>query len=267
MRTLAAAGHRPEPTVRKALTVATTLRVALALAVFAVPAAGQDVLTYHNDNARTGQNLGETILTPANVNSTTFGKLFILPADGKVDAEPLYLSSVTLPDTTTHNIVYVATEHDSVYAYDADTGAQLWKATMLLAGETTSDTRSCSQVTPEIGITATPAIDRTAGTHGIIYVVAMSKDSSGNYHQRFHALDVTTGAEEFGGPAEITGSYPGTGDNSNGTDVIFDAKQYKERASLLILGHTVYLGFSSHCDIRPYTLWIFGYDETALTQT
>lgn len=230
--------------------------------------AAQDVTTYHNDNARTGRNQGETILTPANVNSSTFGKLFVLAGDGgKVDAEPLYLSAVTLGDGSMHNIVYVATEHDGVLAYDADTGALLWQVSVLKSGETTSDNRGCGQVTPEIGVTATPAIDRLIGPHGTIYVVAMSKDSAGNYHQRLHALDVTTGAEEFGGPVDITGSYPGTGDNSNGTDVIFDPKQYKERASLLILGHTVYLGFSSHCDIRPYTLWVFGYDETALTQT
>src|SRR6266581_4245758 len=108
-----------------------------------------DVTTYHNDNARTGQNLSETILTPANVNVTGFGKLFVLSVDGKVDAEPLYLAAVTFPGQGTHNALYVVTEHDSVYAFDADTGAQLWRVSLLKAGETASDTRSCSQVTPE----------------------------------------------------------------------------------------------------------------------
>src|SRR5258705_13880809 len=130
-----------------------------AISVFAV-----DVTTYHNDNARTGQNLTETILTPSNVIAATFGKLFVIPVDGKVDAEPLYLSAVTFPGQGTHNALYVVSEHDSVYAFDADTGAQLWKVSLLKAGETTSDTRGCSQVSPEIGITATPVISRGGPT-------------------------------------------------------------------------------------------------------
>jgi hypothetical protein len=118
-----------------------------AVSVFAV-----DVTTYHNDNARTGQNLNETTLTPSNVTVSTFGKLFQISVDGKVDAEPLYVSAVTFPSGS-HNALYVATEHDSVYAFDADTGVQLWKVSMLKSGETPSDNRSCSQVTPEIGVT------------------------------------------------------------------------------------------------------------------
>ena len=144
----------------------------------AIPAAfAADVVTYHNDNARTGQNLTETILTTVNVNAGTFGKLFVISVDGKVDAEPLYLSSVTFPTQGTHNALYVATEHDSVYAFDADTGAQLWKVSLLKTGETTSDDRFCGQVTPEIGITSTPVISRSLGPNGAIYVVAMSKNA------------------------------------------------------------------------------------------
>src|SRR6476661_7280998 len=124
-----------------------------------------DVTTYHNDNARTGQNLAETILTTANVNAGTFGKLFGISVDGLVDAEPLYLSSVTISGGT-HNVLYVATEHDSVYDFDADTGAQLWKVSLLKSGEVTSDTRSCGQVSPEIGITSTPVISRATGPNG-----------------------------------------------------------------------------------------------------
>ena len=232
----------------------------------APPLRAQDVLTYHNDNARTGQNLNETILTPSNVNSTQFGKVFQITVDGKVDAQPLYASAVAIPSQGTHNVLFVATEHDSVYAFDADTGAQLWQVSLLQTGETTSDDRGCEQVTPEIGITATPVIDRSSGPNGTIYVVAMSKDSSSAYHQRLHALDMTTGAEVFGGPKEVQATFPGTGDNSDGTNVIFDPKQYKERAALLLLNHVIYTGFSSHCDFAPYTAWIMAYNESTLGQ-
>ena len=155
-------------------------------------AAGTDVVTYKYDVMRTGQNLAESALTPSNVTSATFGKLRNLMVDGLVDAQPLYLSKLTVAGAT-HNVVFVATEHDSVYAFDADTGTILWQVSLIGAGETTSDDRGCSQVTPEIGITSTPVIDRNAGAHGTIYVVAMTKDASSNYHQRLHALDITTG--------------------------------------------------------------------------
>src|SRR5205807_2806425 len=148
-------------------------------------------LTYHNDNLRTGQNLSESILTPANVKSATFGKLRNLVVDGKVDAQPLYISGLTIPGSGTHNVVFVVTEHDSVYAFDADTGATYWHVSMLKTGETPSDSRGCGQVSPEIGITGTPVIDRAAGTHGTIYLVAMSKNASSTYFQRLHALDLT----------------------------------------------------------------------------
>ncbi len=225
-----------------------------------------DVVTYHNDLARTGQNLNETALTTANVNSTTFGKLGSLPVDGKVDAQPLYLSQVANVGGATHNVLYVATEHGSVYAFDADSGTQLWRVSTLGAGESTSDARGCDQITPEIGVTATPVIDRHAGSHGVIYLVAMSKSGS-TYFQRLHALDVTTGAEMFGGPKNITASFPGAGDNSSNGNVIFDPAQYKERAALLLLNGVVYTTWASHCDIRPYTGWIMGYNQTTLAQT
>jgi len=224
------------------------------------------VLTWHNDNMRTGRNPAETTLMLKNVNSSTFGKLFILAADGLVDAQPLYAPNLTVAGAS-HNVVFVASENDTVYAFDADSGTTLWNVTTLESGENPSDDRGCSQVTPEIGVTSTPVIDLTAGAHGTIYLVAMSKDSSGNYHQRLHALDVTSGAEEFGGPAEIAAQYPGTGDNSQGGYVIFDPAQYKERAGLLLLNHVVYTSWASHCDDRPYTGWIMGYNETTLAQT
>ena len=191
--------------------------------------AAVDVVTYHNDIARTGQNLNEGVLTTANVNSATFGKLRSLPVDGKVDAQPLYLANLGNIAGASHNVLYVATEHGSVYAFDADSGAQLWRVSTLGAGETTSDVRQCDQLSPEIGITATPVIDRQAGPHGVIYVVAMSKSGSTYFH-RLHALDVTTGAELFAGPKPIAASFPGIGDNSSNGNVIFDPAQYKDRA-------------------------------------
>ena len=225
----------------------------------------QDVLTYHNNNARTGLNFMETTLTPSNVNSASFGKLFTLSVDGLVDAEPLYLSAVSI-GSSTRNLLIVATEHDSVYAFNADTGSLIWHVSTLKSGETTSDDRGCSQVTPEIGITSTPAISRPQGSNGVIYTVAMSKDSSGNYHQRLHALDAVTGHELYNGPKDIAARYPGTGDNSSGGFVIFDPSQYKERSGLLLIGTEVYLAWASHCDIRPYTGWIMAYDATTLAQ-
>jgi outer membrane protein assembly factor BamB len=237
----------------------------VALFLIATLSFGQDVLTYHNNNARTGVYNKETILTTSNVNSAMFGKLFTLPADGRVDAEPLYLSSVSIGGVT-HNLVIVATEHGTVYAYDADTGANIWHITTLKAGETTSDNRGCSQVTPEIGITSTPVIQRPKTGNPAIFVVAMSKDGSARYHQRLHALDATTGAELRGGPVDIAATYPGTGDNSSGGNVIFDPGQYKERAGLLMIGNTLYLTWASHCDIRPYTGWIMSYNATTLAQ-
>jgi hypothetical protein len=243
----------------------------VSLTVNAAAPATTDVLTYHNDIARTGQNLTETTLTTSNVTSAKFGKLGFYSVDGLVDAEPLYASNVIVPNNGTnngtHNVLVVATENDSVYAFDADSGATIWQLSMLKSGETASDNRGCGQVTPEIGVTSTPVIDRTRGPNGAIYVVAMSKDGSGNYHQRLHALDLALGTELFSGPVDIQATYPGTGDNSNGTDVVFDPAQYKERSALLLLNGVIYTGWASHCDIRPYTGWIMGYSESTLAQT
>ena len=226
-----------------------------------------DVVTYHNDVARTGQNLNETLLTPSTVNSTNFGKIRILATDGKVDAQPLFLSSVVVPAVGVRDIVYVATEHDSVYAFDAASGAQLWRTSLLGAGETTSDTRGCSQVTPEIGITSTPVIDRSRGPNGTIYVVAMSKTSAGAYIQRLHALDAALGTEVLGGPQVVQATYPGTGAGSSGGVVTFDPKQYEERAGLLLLNGQIITVWTSHCDIDPYTGWIISYDAATLARS
>ncbi|MGH9326731.1 MAG: pyrrolo-quinoline quinone [Terriglobia bacterium] len=229
-------------------------------------ARSQDVLTYHGNNARTGNYSQETILTPSNVNKSTFGKLFVIPVDGKVDAQPLVMLHVSIPGRGTHNVVFIATENDSVYAFDADTGASLWHVRLLKNGENPSDPLHCSQVVPEIGITSTPVIDPASGPHGTIYVVAMSKNAAGHYFQRLHALDITTGQEEFGGPREIKAEYPGIGVAGKNGKQIFDPKQYEERVGLLLVNHIVYLAWASHCDNDPYTGWVMGYNEHTLRQ-
>jgi len=222
-----------------------------------------DVTTYHYNNARDGLNANETILSLANVNSAGFGKIGSFPADGNVDGEPLYLSQLAIGGSA-HNVLYVVTEHDSVYAFDADTRQVLWQKSMLGANETPSDNHACGQISPEIGITNTPVIDRQMGE---IFLVAMSKDASGKYHQRLHALDITTGAETAGSPAEIAATYPGQGKFSQNGMQVFDPGQYAERVGLLLMNGSVFLGWTSHCDIDPYTGWLMMYNATTLQQT
>ena len=228
-----------------------------------------DVTTYHYDNLRTGENIHETVLTTSNVNSSQFGMIGAFSVDGHVDAQPLYLSNVAIPGQGNKNVLYVVTEHDSVYAFDADSvsgnnATTLWHSSMLSAGETSSDDRGCGQVTPEIGITSTPVIDRTRNA---IYLIAVSKTSSGNYIHRFHALDLTTGKELFGGPTTITATYPGTGANSSNGNVVFDPKFYNERPGLLQVGSTIFTTWGSHCDAGPYTSWVMAYTADTLQQT
>lgn len=238
----------------------------LALTVQAAAATAPDVTTYHYDNARDGLNPAETILTPSNVTSSQFGKIGFDTVDGLVDAQPLYVANLSVGGST-RNVLFVATEHDSVYAFDADSGAQLWKTSVLGSGETTSDDHGCGQITPEIGITSTPVIDRKQGADGTLFAVGMSKDGSGNYHQRLHALDLVTGQEAGGSPVEISASYPGSGDNAQNGNVVFDPAQYAERAALLLTNGNIYLAWTSHCDATPYTGWVMAYSETALKQT
>lgn len=253
-----------EPRANRARRVAI---ICLFAVTAAAAAAGQDVLTWHNDNARTGQDLGERILTLQNVNSGTFGKLFVVHVDGKVDAQPLFAGKLAIPERGRRNVLIVATEHDSVYAFDADTGTEFWHVRLLSTGEVPSDNRGCSQVIPEIGITSTPVIDLHHGPHGTIYVVAMSKDGKGRYWQKLHALDLQTGGEQFGGPVEIQATFPGTGAASHAGTDIFDAKQYEERAALLLLNGVIYTSWASHCDIDPYNGWVIGYSADTLKQT
>ena len=225
------------------------------------------VPTYHNDLARTGQNLNETLLTPANVSSGRFGQLFSNAVDGQVYAQPLFLPGILIPGKGIHNVVYVATEHDSVYAFDADNylAAPLWHVNFLdpAAGVRTASATDlgCAAIAPEVGITGTPVIDQATGT---LYVVAMTEPSSDNYVHRLHALDVTTGAEKPGSPVEIQASVPGQGDGN--TTVQFKPWLYKQRAGLLLLNGVVYTAWSSHCDGGNYHGWIIGYDASTLQQ-
>jgi hypothetical protein len=248
----------PYGRLRPAILAAAVIGSAVALthpaAHLAAAASDVDVTTYHNDNARTGQNLNETLLTPANVTSATFGKVGFFATDGKVDAQPLLLSGVSIPSQGTHDVLYVATEHDTVYAFDAVTGSVLWSRSLLGTGETTSEpVNGCGQVSPEIGITSTPVIDRSAGPNGVIYVVAMSKSGATTYIQRLHALDVTTGGELFAGPRVIGAAG-------------FDPMQYEERSALLHLNGQVILSWTSHCDNGAYNGWVMSYDASTLTQ-
>jgi hypothetical protein len=230
------------------------------------PVAGSsvvDVLTWHNDGARSGLNAAETALTPTTVAQASFGKIAEWSVDGAVDGQPLVAGGVAAADGSRHDLVIVATEHGTVYAFDVASGTALWSRSLMGAGEVPSDPRSCSQVSPEIGVTSTPVIDRGRGA-GVLYVVAMSKNASNQYFQRLHALDLSSGAEIAPSPVTIAASYPGTGDNSVGGQVVFDPAQYKERAALLLQGGVVYTSWASHCDIRKYTGWLISFDATTL---
>lgn len=230
------------------------------------------VFTYHNDNARTGANLAETILTSTNVNSSKFGKLFSYAVDGEIYAQPLYARNVSIPHQGKHNVVYVVTEHDSVYAFDADgkQSAPLWThsflnpaagITSVPAGDTGSD-----DLTPEIGVTSTPVIDPVSG---IIYVESVTKQSSGGnstYSHQLHALSLSSGAEKFGGPREITASMNATGDGSSGGTLAFDSLHQRQRAALLLSKGIIYVAFASYSDNNPYHAWVIAYNAHTLRQ-
>ena len=235
-------------------------------------AASADVLTYHNDNARTGQDLNETILTPANVNASTFGKRFTDPVDGFVYAQPLYVANVAIPGKGVHNVVYVATENDSVYAFDADApGAPLWHDSFInpAAGITTVPTTADWQLDlyPQIGITSTPVIDPSTGT---IYVVAETQvASAAGVHDvlSLHALDIATGAEKLGGPVPIAATVRGRGaGHGRGSLLSFNADIEIQRPALLLENGVVYAAFSSLGDHGPYHGWVLGYGASTLRQ-
>ena len=205
----------------------------------------------------------------SNVNQNQFGKLFSYPIDGMAFASPLYVANVSISGQGYHNVVYVATENDSVYAFDADglSTTPLWHVSFLKSGVTTipcADTGECGDILTQIGITSTPVIDQTGGT---IYVVAATKEGTSTWVQRLHALDITTGAEKFGGPVVLQASLPGTGSGSSGGNVAFDPLRENQRAGLLLNGGVLYIAFGSHGDNSPWHGWVLGYNSTTLLQT
>jgi hypothetical protein len=220
------------------------------------------VFTHHYDPQRTGQNLKEYALSPSSLSSSTFGVVFSCSVNengtvpGFVYAQPLYVANLTMSDGKKHNVVFVATESDFVYAFDADASPcqQLWKISMLKSGETTvpdGDTGETGDLVPEIGVTSTPVIDPSTNT---LYVCAKSKDASGNYHHRLHSLSLITGLENSNSPTEITASG-------------FDVLMHLQRPALLLSGDTIYIAFGSHGDLNTYHGWLMGYDKTGLNQT
>jgi hypothetical protein len=226
------------------------------------------IVTYHNDNQRTGQNVGETLLTPENVNSTGFGKVFSYPVDGAIYGEPLYVANLQIQGV--RNVVYVVTQHDSVYAFDADNKAPglLWHVgfvdpTANITSVPCADEPSaCTFMGTEIGISSTPVIDIATRT---LYVCAFTKEN-GSYVHRLHALDLATGSEKFGGPVPIQGSTTGSGDGTDGTNIAFNPHNHLQRSALLLANGVVYLAFASFDDTPPYHGWLFGYDAQTLQQ-
>lgn len=251
------------------------LSLGVALAIFFLlcvhrPAIGESgsftgVLTYHNDNLRTGQNLAETSLTPSNVNATQFGLLFTAKVDGQIYAQPLYVPAVAIPGRGTHNIVIVVTENDSVYAFDADTaGSPLWQTSLLSNGATAipSKDTGCGDLSPQIGSTSTGVIDPATNT---LFVTAATKESDGSYVYRLHALDIANGSEPRS-PVVIEGSVPSTGPNATGGQISLSAFYNNQRSALLLDNGIVYMAFSSHCDFGNYNGFVLGYNETSLSQ-
>lgn len=230
------------------------------------------VLTYHNDNLRTGANTAETTLTPANVNVKTFGKLYAFPVDSRIYGQPLYAPNVTI-NGTTHNVVIVATENNTVYAFDADNkvSTPLWKThvgTPVPCSTNQPVTGSnCNLVlgTSTVGITATPVIDITQGTYGALYVEARTNpNSAGQYFHSLHKYDLTTGKDMSGSPVTVTGSVKGTGkDNVNGV-LTFNQASENDRGALLLAGGIVYVPFASINDAPIFHGWIFGYNASTM---
>jgi len=227
------------------------------------------MLSWHIGPAITGQNQNETLLTPASVNQNSFGKLFSYALDDQSFAQPLYVASVLFPGVGQHNAVYVATESNTVYAFDADGSVKtpFWQKSLMPAGATPVDgTKTAGgmggPITPKVGITGTPVLDGATGT---LYLVAVTQESSGQVH-RLHALDITTGNEKFGGPVVIQASLPGTGAGSNNGQIVFDPQFQLQRSALALVNGTVYIAWGSYLDFGPYHGWIMGYDASTLMQ-
>ena len=247
-----------------------TAHIAAALCLVSIlcssEAARSQLTTAQYDNARTGANLKETILTPQNVNSTRFGKVFTIKVDGDLYAQPLYLPQLLIPGKGKHNTIFLATEHDSVYAFDADApGDPFWHVNFTNGTTVTTVAArevKCPFIRPEVGITPTPVIDPESGT---LYVLARTKES-GVYVQKLHALDVLTGAEKFGGPVAIKASITRKVLGAFNSAVSFDPLRENPRAALLLANGKIYLTWGSSCDVGPYYGWVMAYDARSLAQ-
>lgn len=225
-----------------------------------------NVTTWHNDLSRSGANTQETTLTTANVNVSQFGRLFQIPVDGQVYAQPLYLSGVQIGGGT-YNVVYVATEHDSVYAIDANSGMIYAQVSLIPAGGATVNSSSdlspaCGDISPEVGITGTPVIDPSINT---LFVVAKSK-VGGSIVQYLHALNTATLAENAGSPVEIQATVVGTASDGDGTTVTFNPTTQNQRPALALDNGQVLISWASHCDHTPYHGWLMSYNEQTLAQ-
>ena len=241
--------------------------------VLAITSSIAQVTTSQYDNSRTGATLTEKVLTPQTVNARQFGKVGAFKVDGAVYAQPLFIPSVEIPNKGTHDLLFVATEHDSVYAFDARRPGDppLWQVSFLdqARGLTplSEDDAQCPFIRPEVGITSTPVIDLNSGT---LFVLARTKIrhtlGSDEYFQHLHALAITTGVEKFGGPKLITASVPGKGAGAANGQVAFDPLRENPRAALVLSNNTVYLTWASSCDVDPYHGWVLAYDPQTLTQ-
>lgn len=270
--TISSSGLYIPTSTRGSHTIAATSDVDIAKSATAKVAVMDDpgVFTRNYNNARTSTNTDEIVLTPQNVNPKQFGKIFSYSVDGGIYAQPLYVANVKLPDNTYHNIVYVATTNDTVYAFDADNPrvGLIWKRSLVDAskGETpvpcAEEPGACGFYWFSIGITGTPVIDPQTET---MYVSAFS-EINGVYYEKLHALDIATGAEKFGGPVVIKGSVPGTGQGGDGTTVTFNPYYQLQRPSLLLANGLVYIGFASYADVPPFHGWLFAYDAQTLKQ-
>jgi uncharacterized repeat protein (TIGR03806 family) len=248
-----------------------------ALAAGVLQTLGTPVLTYHNDNARTGANTHETLLTPANVNTNTFGRLIKYDVDGYVYAQPLYFPGLAIPGHGTHDAVFVATENNSVYAFDADSDAGadsglLWHASLGDGIDIVTNhefggryhDNVYQDMLPRVGITGTPVIDPATGT---LYVDAFTREvteTATNYHHTVHALNITNGTEQAWGPVEVTASVPGTGVGSSNGVLKFDARQQQQRPAMTLAGGILYVAFGSAADTDLYHGWVIGYNAASL---
>ena len=229
------------------------------------------VSTYHNDNARTGANTNETALTPGNVNATSFGRLFSYSVDGHIYAQPLVMTNVAIPGQGVRKVVFVATEHDSVYAFDADgnfgtTGGLLWQTNLGVSAVMPNNDfgnryGAYHDLVPEIGITGTPVIDPASGT---LFVDVFTHEGNNVYYHRIHALDITTGHERPYSPVLVAASVPGSGVGSSAGVIQFNPEQQFERAALTLAGGKLFVAYGSYADTDPYHGWLLGFSATNL---